>query len=112
MRSQPERARVSLVEQSINSDDAKLAVAALELPVLAGLSETAARMLLGALRRRAAPAELDRLATLEQVAEKVTRTAERLEARYSEAFDHARLDQLEQAAAKSGPQGGRREAAA
>ena len=56
---------------------------------------------------RAAPAELDRLEVLRQVAEKVQRTAERLEARYSEGYDHARLDQLEKAAGKPVRRAGR-----
>ena len=95
MRSQLERERLSLVERAIGAGDVKLVAAALELPQVAGLSETAAAMLHGAWRRTAAAEEVARLELLQKTSEKVLAAGEALGRRFDEAYDHRKLDAIE-----------------
>jgi hypothetical protein len=84
-----------LVERALAAGDVRLVGAALEVPLLAGLTPERAAMLLERWRRQRCPEELQRLALLQATAVKVEQAAERLQRRFDEAYEHAALDRLE-----------------
>ena len=87
--------RMSALERAIGAGNAEIMAAALHQPVLAGLTKERSDLLMARWRKVRCPDELERLALLQQTAEKVAAAGQRLEQRYSEGYDHAVLDRLE-----------------
>ena len=83
LRSLNDAERLSTLERAIAGNNVEVMGAASSVPVLAGLDQTRADMLLGRWRKVRCPQELERLAVLQATAQKVTAAAERLETKVS-----------------------------